>query len=213
MEKRAPGRPTDRQSADLEMIKRSVIKEFARQGYGGVSLNALGRKVGVADSLLHYHFGSKLDLWKSCLELVGSEITETFANLQRLSSDLNGVERIKLYNKQLVYISAEFPEFQQIVVQEVFSESERSEWLITELLRPIYRFFEEILQEEQDKGTIKCIPSANLTSFIIGSITTLFSRSYQMKKLYGVDAFSADEVERHADIMNDLILEALIVRD
>lgn len=209
-DKRSPGRPIDRQSADLDSIRRSAIKEFAKQGFGGVSINALAKQVSVADSLLHYHFGSKLDLWKSCLQLVGGEITEKFANLKKLSSDLNGLDRIKLFNKQLVYVSAEFPEFQQIVVYEVFSESERSEWLITTLLRPIYMYFEEILQEEQERGSIKKVPAANLTSFIIGSITTLFSRSFQMKKLYGIDAFCNEEVERHADLMNDLILAALI---
>lgn len=210
VEKRNPGRPFDKQSADLDSIRRYAIKEFAKQGFGGVSVNALAKKVGVADSLLHYHFGSKLELWKSCLELVAYEIREKFANLEKISSDLNGIDRIKLFNKQLVYVSAEFPEFQQIVVHEVFSESERSEWLISELLKPIYMFFESILKEEQRKGSIKCIPSANLTSFIIGSITTLFSRSYQMKKLYGIDAFSQEEVEKHADLMNDLIIAALV---
>jgi TetR/AcrR family transcriptional regulator len=210
-DKRNPGRPVDKQSADLDSIRRSAIKEFAKQGFGGVSINALAKKVNVADSLLHYHFGSKLDLWKSCLSLVGGEIAEKFANLKKLSSDLTGSDRIKLFNKQLVYVSAEFPEFQQIVVHEVFSQSERSEWLITELMRPIYQYFEEILQEEQKKGTIKNIPSANLTSFIIGSITTLFSRSYQMKKMYGIDAFSSEEIELHADLMNELILGALLI--
>ncbi len=208
-EKRSPGRPSDKQSADLDAIKRSVIKDFAKQGYGGVSLNALAKKVGVADSLLHYHFGSKLNLWKSCMELQGSEIREKFENLNRISSDLQGIDRIKLYNKQLVFVSAEFPEFQQIVVQEVFSQSERSDWLTTGLLKSIYSYFEKVLDEEKKKGSIKDVPAANLTSFIIGSITTLFSRSYMIQSLYGIDAFSAEEVEKHADVMNELIISAL----
>ena len=209
IEKRSPGRPSDKQSSDLESIMRSVIRDFAKQGYGGVSLNALAKKLGVADSLLHYHFGSKLNLWKRCMELQGAEIREKFENLNKISSDLAGLDRIKLYNKQLVYVSAEFPEFQQIVVQEVFSQSERSEWLTTGLLKSIYSYFEEVLEEEKEKGSIKNVPPANLTSFIIGSITTLFSRSFLMQRLYGVDAFSPSEVENHADVMNELIVSAL----
>ncbi|GLR15801.1 TetR/AcrR family transcriptional regulator [Portibacter lacus] len=209
MEKRSPGRPNDKHSTDLDMIMRSSIKEFARQGYGGVTINSLAKKVGIADSLFHYHFGSKLNLWKSCMTLIGEEITLKFENLSKLSSDINGLDRLKLFNKQLVYVSAEYPEFQQIVVQEVFSESERSIWLISELLRPIYAYFSEILESEQEKGNMKKIPAANLTSFIIGSITTLFSRSFQMKKLYGIDAFSPEEIEKHAEVMNELIIGAL----
>lgn len=210
--KRNPGRPNDKQSADLESILRLAIKAFARQGFGGVSINALAKKAGVADSLFHYHFGSKLQLWKSCLSLIGKEIDEKFKNLNKLSVELSGIDRIKLFNRQLVYISAEYPEFQQIIVQEVFSDSERSNWLIEELLTPIYANIDEILKEEQEKGTIKKIPAANLTSYIIGAITTFYSRSFLMKKMYGVDAFQESEIQKHADVMNELIFEGLIAK-
>ncbi len=210
--KRNPGRPNDKQSADLDKISRLAVKEFASQGYGGVTINALAKKVGVADSLFHYHFGSKLELWKSCVSLLGHEIADKLDNLQKLSKDLNGIDRIKLFNKQLVYISAEYPEFQQIVVQEVFSESERSDWLLEYLLHPIYVNFENVLKEEQEKGHIKKIAPANLSSFLIGAITTLFSRSYQMKKMYGIDAFNEEEIEKHADYMNDLLFNGIEVK-
>ncbi len=209
--KRNPGRPNDNQSADLELILRYAIKEFAKCGFGGVSINALSKKVGVADSLFHYHFGSKLELWKSCLSLIGREIEHKFDDLNKISSGLNGIDRLKMFNKQLVYISAQYPEFQQIVVQEVFSNSERSNWLINDLLKPIYRYFEEILVQEQSLCNLKKIPTANLMSFIIGSITTLFSRSYLMHKLYGINVFDEEEVENHAELLNELIFNGLLL--
>jgi AcrR family transcriptional regulator len=207
--KRNPGRPSDKRSTDKNKILRYAIKAFATQGYGGVSINALAKKVGVADSLFHYHFGSKFNLWKSCMRLIGEEILQKLRDLKKLSSNLNGIERIKLFNKQLVLISAKNPEFQQIVVHEMFSDSERSRWLVEDLLKPIYAYFEANLKEEQEKGTIKTVPAANLTSFVIGSITTLFSRSFQMKMLYGIDAFDDKEIDKHAEIINDLLFSGL----
>ena len=141
---------------------------------------------------------------------MGKKISDELGELIRLVDDLDGLQQLKLFNKKVVYISAKYPEFQQIIVQEVFSESPRSEWLIEELLQPIYKFMTDIIEAEVRKGRIKDIPTANLTSFIIGSITTLFSRSYQMKKLYGVDAFDEEVVEEHASIINDLIFEGLL---
>lgn len=210
--KRKPGRPSEKQGVDLDFILRTALKSFAKNGFRGVSLNSLAKEVGVADSNLHYHFGSKEELWKSALNLVGGEIVKELDNLSRLIKDLDGIQQMKLFNKQIVYVSARYPEFQQIVVQEVFSKSDRSKWLIENLLGSIYKYMDSVRIEEQKKGRIKEIPSANMTSFVIGSITTLFSRSYQMETLYGVDAFDEKEVERHADIINDLLFEGMLVK-
>ena len=209
-QKRKAGRPKEKQAVNLNDILRFALKSFAKNGYGGVSLNSLAGEVGVADSNLHYHFKNKDNLWKSALKLVGGEIIKDLDNLARLIKDLDGIQQMKLFHKQIVYISARYPEFQQIVVQEMFSKSDRSKWLIEELLIPIYGYMDSIRKNEQAAGRIKDIPSANLTSFIIGSITTLFSRSFQMETQYGVDAFDEKEVERHADLINELLFHGMI---
>jgi hypothetical protein len=69
---------------------------------------------------------------------------------------------------------------------------------------------EEAIKEEQRKGTVKAIPPANLFSFIIGSITTFFARSYQMQKLYGVNSFDQDQIKQHIQLISDLILGGLL---
>lgn len=211
--KRKPGRPSEKQGVNLDGILRTALKSFAKNGFRGVSLNSLAKEVGVADSNLHYHFGSKEELWKSALNLVGGEIIKELDNLSRLIKDLDGIQQMKLFNKQIVYVSARYPEFQQIVVQEVFSKSDRSKWLIENLLGKIYHYMDTVRVEEQKKGRIKEIPSPNMTSFVIGSITTLFSRSYQMETLYNLNPFDEKEVERHADIINDLLFNGMLARD
>ena len=144
------------------------------------------------------------------MTLVGAEITKELNNLAVVIKDLDGIEQMKLFNRKLVYISARYPEFQQIVVQEMFAKTERSRWLIEELLGPIYAYFDGLRKQEQAAGRIKDLPDANLTSFMIGSITTLFSRSYQMETQFGVNPFEEKEIERHADIINDLLFNGML---
>jgi len=208
--KRSPGRPGEKLGTNKEEILRLALKKFAKEGYGGMSLNALAKQVNVAPSLLAYHFETKEKLWKGALSLIAAEITKEIEDMFKIINDLDGLEQLRLYCKKIVYISAENPEFQQIVVQEVFSESERSEWLIEELLQPIFGFMGQILEEERSKGTIKNIPDANLVSFILGAITTFFSRSFQIKKLYGVDSFEEEQVEQHAVFISELIFTGLV---
>ncbi len=208
--KRKAGRPKEKLSLNTDDILRVALRSFAKKGYGGVTLHALAKETGVADSLLHYHFGNKEELWKRSLKLVGDIIYKELDNLFRLINDMEGLEKLRLYNKKIVQVSAEYPEFQQVVVQEVFSDSGRSAWLIETLLQPTFQFMEDILIQEKQKGTIKDVPGATLNSFIIGSITTLFSRSFQMKIMYGIDSFDPSVVDSHADIINDLIFHGLM---
>ena len=208
--KRKAGRPKEQSSLNTDDILRVALKSFAQKGYGGVTLNALAKKTGVADSLLHYHFGSKEELWKRSMKLVGDLIYRELDNLFRLINDLDGLEKLRLYNKKIVQVSAEFPEFQQVVVQEVFSDSPRSAWLIETLLQPTFQFMEDILVKEKNAGRIKNISAPTLNSFIIGAITTLFSRSFQMKIMYNVNPFDADIVDQHADDINDLLFYGLL---
>jgi len=211
--KRQVGRPKEKESLDTQSILRTALKSFAEKGFGGVTLKSLAEKTGIADSLLHYHFGNKEELWKKAMKLAGAEIQTELKDLFQVIDDLDGMEQVRLFNKKIVFTSAKYPEFQQVVVQEVFSESPRSQWLIENLLEPLFSHPVKILEEEKKKGTIKNIPNANLMSFIIGSITTIFSRSFMMKKMFGIDAFDKNEIAIQANVINDLIFNGMINND
>ena len=209
--KRKAGRPVEKKSLDTDEILRMALKLFAKEGYGGVSLHSIAKKTGIAVSLLNYHFGNKEEIWKKATTLIGSEIHGELKILFQMIDDLEGLEKLRLFNKKIVYFSAKRPEFQQVVVQEMFSKNDRSAWLINELLRPIFGFMEQIIKDEQKKGTIKKVPQANLSSFIVGSITTLFSRSFQMQTMYNIDPFDQEQLDQHVEVINDLIFNGLLV--
>lgn len=211
-ESRKAGRPKKNKDLNTNNILRIALKNFAKKGYGGVTISKIAKETGVADSLLHYHFKSKDGLWKKSMELVGKEIHSELNHLFELIDDLDGLEKLRLYNKKIIHVSAKYPEFQQVVVQEVFSDNPRSAWLIDELLQPIFAPMQTIIQTETAKGRIKHIPPANLSSFIIGSITTLFTRSFQMKKMHGIDSLDQNQVDLHVNLINDLIFNGLLKR-
>ncbi len=216
--KRQVGRPSEKKSIDKAVLLRLALKNFAERGFGGVTLKDIAVENNVAVSLLNYHFGtadisSKEDIWRQAMQLVGSEIQQELEDLFKVIEGMDGLQKLKLFNRKIVINSAKNPEFQQVIVQEMFSKSARSSWLTNELLKPIYKNMEETIDAEKAKGRIRDIPQANITSFIIGSITMFFSRSYQMEQAYGIDVFSDEAVEAHADAINELIFSGLLVRE
>lgn len=210
--KRQVGRPSDKKNIDKEALLRLALKNFAQTGFGGTSLKRIADESGIAVSLLNHHFGSKEEIWKKSMRLVGNEIQQELADMFELIEGMDGLEKLRLFNRKIVINSAKNPEFQQVIVQEMFSKSNRSSWLTTELLKPIYKGMEETIEAEKTKGRIRNIPQANITSFIIGSITMFFSRSYQMEQAYGINVFSQEAVEAHADAINELIFNGLLIK-
>jgi AcrR family transcriptional regulator len=209
-QKRKVGRPTEKAGIDTEQVLAECLKQFAQLGYGGVTIKLLAKQTGVADSLLYYHFGPKEKIWQKATLRAGKTISDSLTDVFTVLDGTSGLERITIYIKKIVLFSSEHPEFQQVVVQEMFSQSSRSDFLIDEVLKPIFSYLEEAIKEEQRKGTVKAIPPANLFSFIIGSITTFFARSYQMQKLYGVNSFDQDQIKQHIQLISDLILGGLL---
>ncbi|MEM8908725.1 MAG: TetR/AcrR family transcriptional regulator [Bacteroidota bacterium] len=208
--KRLPGRPAEKQGTNLDEILSTVTRCFAKNGYGGVSISLLAKEAGIADSLLHYHFGNKEAIWKKAVAHTGNKIIAEMEQLIPLIKHLDGIEQLKILNKKLLYYSASYPEFQQIVIQEVFSKSARSKWLIDNALDSVFTYYDEIIVQEQQNGQLKNIPLPNVYSFIIGALVTLYSRSYLIEERYGINPFDPEQQEIHANAMNDLIFNGLL---
>ena len=208
--KRTPGRPTEKQSTNLDEILTTATKCFAKNGYGGVSISLLAKEAGIADSLLHYHFGNKEELWKKAVSHTGNKIIGEMEQLIPLIKHLDGIEQLKILNKKILYYSANYPEFQQIVIQEVFSKSDRSKWLIDNALDSVFTYYDDLILQEQKNGRLKEMPLANIYSFIIGSLVTLYSRSYLIQERYQVNPFDPEQQEIHADAINELIFNGLL---
>jgi AcrR family transcriptional regulator len=64
--------PTDRKRLDpvktRETILAAALDVFAEKGFDGTSIADIAAVAQVPKSLLQYHFGTKEELWKACLE-------------------------------------------------------------------------------------------------------------------------------------------------
>jgi len=161
--KRNVGRPSGKKAIDKEKLLRLALKTFAEGGYGGTTLKDIAKRTGTAVSLLNHHFGPKEEIWKKAMRLVGNEIQQELVDMFELIEGMDGLEKLRLFNRKIVINSAKNPEFQQVIVQEMFSKSDRSSWLTNELLKPIYKGMEETINEEKAKGRIRNIPQANFS--------------------------------------------------
>ena len=104
----ATGPPAGR--ADLtarsrERILRAALAEFAIKGFDGTTTAAIARHAGVTQPLVHYHFTSKIVLWKAA---VHSAFARMHGLLAQLVVDAQRAGRLRAdvdadFTAQLLY--------------------------------------------------------------------------------------------------------------
>ena len=172
----------------------------------GLPGKIIAEKAGIANSLMNYHFESKDDLWKQCVMQLGKRLEKRNAEVQAYFKDLHGIAALKAYTRQFIYFSAEHPEFYKVIFHEMCTQTDRADWLVETILRPLHDVFGgSQVSKASGKEEFRGIPSANISSIIIGASNVFFIHAFQMKKMYNTDPFEKDEIEKHADIVLDIL--------
>jgi AcrR family transcriptional regulator len=199
--KRKRGRPSDKSGIDRNAILKIALKEFSKHGYGGVSIKKISTLCEVNDSLLHYHFGNKEDLWKKAVSAAFDAYMKESVTTFKLLKHLSLKDTAKTLARQFIYYNSKFPELYLVIVHEMTQESPRSDWLIEHVLKPLTLKTSQLHGMLVKKGLSEDFPIPNLTTIFFSAANSIFLFNYQMKKQFGVDPFDEKEVEKHADII------------
>lgn len=199
--KRKRGRPTEKSGIDQGAILNKALKEFSKHGYGGTSINKISTQCAVNDSLLHYHFGNKEDLWKKAVSTAFDAYLKESVTTFKLLKHLSLKDTAKTLARQFIYYNSKFPELYLVIVHEMTQESPRSDWLIEHVLKPLTLKTSQLHRMLVEKGLSEDFPIPNLTTIFFSAANSIFLFNYQMKKQFGIDPFDEKEVEKHADII------------
>ena len=204
--KKKRGRPKGTKQIDKTAILNIAIQEFANKGFDGARQKNIAKAAGITNSLMNYHFDSKEDLWQQAIAQLSEKLKQKYIEVQGYLKDLEGLAAMKAYTRQFVYFSAAYPEFYKVVFHEMCTQTERADWLVDTILAPLHQVFGGAeINPESGIAEFRGLPVTNLSSIIIGAANVFFIHAFQMKKMYGTDAFDKREIEKHADIVIDIL--------
>ncbi|RMG82110.1 MAG: TetR/AcrR family transcriptional regulator, partial [Bacteroidetes bacterium] len=171
-------------------------------------LKEIASRLGVSNPLISYHFKNKRALWTATIRDLAERLVAKLEQIRGYFRDLSGIPLMKAYNRQFIYFLAENPAFYQIIFQEMGARTWRSEFLREEVLNPVFWFGEAVAKEKSGfPEALRKIPAANFTGIMVGAASAFFMLSNFMERRYGVDPFTKEEMERHADLLNALIFD------
>jgi AcrR family transcriptional regulator len=112
-----------------QRIRKAALTEFAEKGFEGASVRAIARKANVPDALIHYHFGSKEGLWRSIADEVFDDL-HARSDAAVAASDVDGLGKVRLRTRNLLYYDLERPEAQAFIAREYRQQSPRLRYII-----------------------------------------------------------------------------------
>lgn len=179
----------------------AALKVFARDGFDGASLPKIAELAHTAHPLIHYHFGSKDNLWRETVEYAcGALLTEAAAT-GTASRGLSPIDKLRVLIRTFTRYAACYPDNLAMIMAEARSGSKRLAWLRANYTDVFLNRLQKALKEAQEARQIKQIPMRHLSFILMGAMLLYFAYNFTPPK-------GADRV-RAADEHFKWLLEAL----
>lgn len=149
-------RPASAESG-REALLAAAMGAFARLGYEGSSLRALGLAAGVDMALVARLFGSKSALWDAVVDRLAerqADQAETLATLADLSRE-DPAEAFRRFIRFFADLSFEMPAFPAFLLQEAANSSERLDTLVARLVQPFRDRCRPLIAAAMEAGVVR----------------------------------------------------------
>jgi TetR/AcrR family transcriptional regulator len=196
-----------RPSADAtrERILDAALGVFADRSFEGATTREIAARAGVTQPLLNYHFSSKDELWRAAVDRLFAALNDA---MNERTAGLRGVDELttaRLLVREFVYFSARNPQLHRIITAESKTDGPRMDWLVERHVRPLYEVTTAQFARLREQGHLPAIAPAHLYYIVTGAGPTMFVLAPECRRLSGIDPFSDDVIEAHADAVTTLL--------
>lgn len=197
-----PAAPSPPSADGRDRILAAAIQAFSTVGYDGASTAGIARAAGVAQPLVHHHFGSKEKLWEAVADAVFARIPALLpASSRPATSDalLSLVDRI-------VAFVADHPEATRIIAREGAIPNPRLDYLLKNYLRETFREVVDWIRASQAAGAVSSQLRPELVLFfVLGAASHIFDVSALAQQSQGIDTASSWTREHFATVMRSVL--------
>jgi len=186
-------------------ILRAARMAFAQGGYEGANIRDIAEQVGVTHTLVRYHFGNKLELWKAVVDDMFSGLSEAFSSDGTGELDLHTREGLRSWLRRYIGYCAEHPEHVRIMIHESMAATDRLEYMVDHIRRShagLIPVFTRLMQQG-------VVPEVWMVSFfyIVSSVCQMpFVLTNAIDQLYGVRMTSQAAIDAHTEAVIALVL-------
>lgn len=205
--KSAPRQLSQARAAETRArILQAARNAFAEHGFAGANIREIAREAGTTHSQVTYHFGSKDQLWREAVRdmfrLIDREVFAPMAEEAKLPAR----ERLGRLTRRYARYCAHHPEHARITMAETIRGGERLYWMVNEFVRANHATALPWMRELMDEGAIPRMSEESFLYSYVGLLQLPFVLAKEAA-LMGYDFESEAAIDRHAQVVLDLILK------
>jgi len=180
------------------------IAAFSAGGYDSISVRQLEEAAGVKRGLVGYHFGDKEQLWRSAVAQLFSALEEDFVSRVATLQDVAPAEAARAMVRAFVRYSALHPQLNRLMMQECTGDSWRVSCIVDEHVRPMLQRLSAAMPEAA--ALLWGDRDAHRYYLFVGAGAFVFSAAQECRQLFDTDPLAEAFVERHAELVADLLI-------
>ncbi|MEM6512865.1 MAG: TetR family transcriptional regulator [Pseudomonadota bacterium] len=196
-------RPQERAEKTKKKLLDTAILEFSERGFDAVTVRDIEIRADVQRNLLKYHFGGKEGAWTAAASHLVDKLNTYMSPRDELLRDLSAHERVAYSIRSYVRYAAENPAFNRLMIQEGKHDSWRMHWLVDNFLNAEANALRERLKVDLGLTDEEFV---HWHYIFAGGGALIFSMAPEARRLFGIDVRSDEIIERHAQMMVDLLL-------
>lgn len=200
---------TKKSGESSEKLLAAASELFARYGYNGVSTGMVAEAAGLTQSMVHYHFANKAQLWEAVVKHLMEQRRQIFPLSQASLADLTPLAQLKVIVRLLIEVAAYEPAFGKIFLHESLAQSSRLEWLLDNYVSALFEVIDDAAERAIIAGQIRDIPLHDLSNIIIATGYMSFNFRQVSERLYRTDLSVKEHVKSLSDSYVTTIFEGL----
>ncbi len=186
-------------------ILRSALAVFSRRGFDGASTHEIAAAAGLTQSLLTYHFPTKLRLWQDVVNVAALHFrTALGEELARVPDEGSALLLLRMALRSYLRWASRNPAIVRILMDANGSGGGATQWYVERHIAPLYHVLTHLIRSAQQDGDVVAGDPAHLYYLVISS-AMVFAIASEVEVLTGADACSDRYVEGHAEALLTLL--------
>jgi TetR/AcrR family transcriptional regulator len=203
---RAPARGRLRQprgDSAREALLGAAERVFARAGFNGATTAAIAEAAGVPKSNLHYHFGSKHELYH---EVLARTLHDWLVPMDSLVAEAEPRVALAAYIRAKMAMSAERPDASRVFANELLHGAPVLGELMRTELRAMVKKKAQVIEGWIEAGRMAPVDATHLFFTIWAATQTYADFDVQVRAVLGRARLSGRDHARAADHVVGLVL-------
>ena len=190
-----------------ERIIAAAEEVFARSGLDGATTQEIARRAGVNKSLLHYHFGSKKELYYAVMDKILFDLIQLTQEVLR--KNLPYAEGLEVFYRGFFDFLAAHKYLSRIAMYDIGGHDSYFENIVVNFMRPLFRRAESFIGEGMREGVFKAADPRQFLVSVYGMTMTYFAEAELMGLLFERDPLAAEMLAARREAILDMMFNAL----